>query len=143
MWQSEVEEKMILSMNGNACSGKIKRLFKLSSRDREALQEAKRQIETQPVDQPLSLKQLCRKTGLNEYKLKKGFKKLFAKTPYDYHLEIKMAEAKKLLLNPDVSVYTVAYQVGYQQVSNFCVAFKKRFGITPLCFRIHNSQVFS
>ena len=70
----------------------------------------------------------------------KGFKKLFTRTPYDYHLEIKMKEAKQLLLDPESSIYMVAYQVGYQHVSNFCIQFKKRFGVTPLRFKVNNGS---
>ncbi len=137
MQHCEIKETLTLPMNRTAFEGKLKCGLKLSLRDKEALEEAKKLIEMQPVDQPLSLKQLSRKTGLNEYKLKKGFKELFTRTPYDYHLEIKMNEAKKLLLDTDASVYTIAYQVGYQHVSNFCIQFKKRFGRTPLCFKMH------
>jgi AraC family transcriptional activator of pyochelin receptor len=141
MQQCEIKKTLTLPMNGIAIEDEKKYRLKLSSRDKEALKEAKKLIEMQPVDQPLSLKQLSRKTGLNEYKLKKGFKELFTRTPYDYHLEIKMKEAKQLLLDPESSIYMVAYQVGYQHVSNFCIQFKKRFGVTPLRFKVNTMAV--
>ena len=118
-------------MRAHSLVGKRRYILKLSARDKEALHEVKQTIENWPLDQSLSLKHLCRKAGLNEYKLKKGFKKLFAETPYDYYVSIKMSEAKRLLLSPDTSVNTVAYQVGYNHSSNFCIQFRKRFGITP------------
>jgi len=112
-----------------------RKVLSLSERDKESLQEVKRIIEFHPTDEPLHLTQLCRKTGINEFKLKIGFRTLFSCTPYSYFLELKMSQAKKLLLEPDSTVYGVAYTLGYQHASNFCNEFKKRFGVTPLQFR--------
>ena len=112
-----------------------RKMLSLSERDKESLLEVKRIIESHPTDEPLHLTQLCRMTGINEYKLKKGFRQLFSSTPVGYLLERKMSQAKKLLLEPDSTVYGVAYTLGYQHVSNFCIEFKKRFGLTALQFR--------
>ena len=113
-------------------SGKV---LKLTESDRDTLVRVKEFIEARDVDEPISLKVLCRKFALNEFKLKKGFRQLFKVTPYDYFLELKMTAAKKLLLEADTTVYGVAYTLGYQHVSNFCAQFKKRFGVTPKNFR--------
>jgi AraC-like DNA-binding protein len=109
--------------------------LKLSKSDRDTLLQVKEFIEGREVDEPISLKALCRKFALNEFKLKNGFRQLFRVSPYDYFLELKMTAAKKLLLEADTTVYGVAYTLGYQHVSNFCAQFKKRFGITPKDFR--------
>lgn len=111
------------------------RRLKLSERDKVSLNEAKQIIESYPSDQPLHLKQLCRKTGINEFKLKTGFRMLFSCTPYGYFLELKMLKAQKLLLEPDSTINGVAYTLGYQHASNFCIQFKRRFGVTPLQFK--------
>jgi AraC-like DNA-binding protein len=74
-------------------------------------------------------------TGINEYKLKSGFRQLFSSTPIRYFLELKMSQAKRLLLEPDSTINGVAYTLGYQHASNFCIEFKKRFGITALQFK--------
>ena len=100
----------------------------------EALWEARRLIE-QNVEEEMSLAILVRKTRLNEYKLKKGFKTLFGMTPIDYHIQLKMELAMKLLLDTDQSVSQIAYTVGYHHASNFTIEFKKRFGCTPVHMR--------
>lgn len=114
--------------------------FKPSARDIEGLYEAKRLIELQPIDQPLSIHQLCRKTGLNDFKLKKGFKALFNIAPYGYHVQIKMEEGRRLLLDTDQTVKEVAYTLGYHHGSNFTIEFKKRFGVAPKYFKTHGRK---
>jgi AraC-like DNA-binding protein len=110
------------------------REIKLFPRDVEALLSVKGAFEQQ-LDEIPSLKQLCRLSGLNEDKLKRGFKKLFGTTPYDYHIQLKMLEAKRLLLDTDKTIYEIAYTIGYHHVSNFCIEFKKLFGCQPGFFR--------
>jgi len=112
-----------------------KKILNLTESDRNTLGQVKEFIEAQDVDVSISLKVLCRKFALNEFKLKKGFRQLFKYSPYDYFLELKMAAAKKLLLEADTTVYGVAYALGYHHVSNFCAQFKKRFGVTPKDFK--------
>src|SRR5690242_9044982 len=111
------------------------KVLKLTESDRNTLVRVKEFIEARDVDEPISLKVLCRKFAVNEFKLKKGFRQLFKVSPYDYFLELKMTAAKKLLLDADTTVYGVAYTLGYQHVSNFCAQFKKRVGVTPKDFR--------
>ncbi|MDE3181919.1 MAG: helix-turn-helix transcriptional regulator [Bacteroidota bacterium] len=106
------------------------KLLRLSERDKQLLNEVKRIIEAHPNDEPVHLRRLSRMAGINEYKLKKGFRQLFSSTPVGYFLDLKMSQAKKLLLEPDSTVYGVAYALGYQHASNFCIEFKRRFGVT-------------
>lgn len=104
----------------------LKRDVKLHPSDIEALLKLKLIIETN-IDEIPSLHELCRMSGLNEDKLKKGFNKLFGTTPYDYHIKLKMEEAKRLLLDTGLKIFEIAYQVGYHHSSNFCIQFEKLF----------------
>lgn len=111
------------------------KIVKLTVSDQDTLARVKEFIESRDIDEPISLKVLCRKFALNEFKLKNGFRQLFKYSPYDYFLELKMAAAKKLLMEADTTIYGVAYTLGYHHVSNFCAQFKKRFGVTPKDFK--------
>ena len=104
--------------------------IKLSINDKVALGKAKELVEESFEEMP-SLQQLCRKTGLNVDKLKKGFKLLFGKPPYAYHCQLKMEQAKKLLLETDQTIYEIAWSLGYQHSSNFCIEFKRFWGCRP------------
>lgn len=129
----KVKEIVIAAVEINA-ELPAERDIKLSTSDIEALHGLRQFIELHNDEMP-SLKQLSRKCGLNEDKMKRGFKKLFGTTLYDYHIRLKMEEAKQLLLDTDKPVYEIAYTVGYHHVSNFCIEFKKVVGCQPGYFR--------
>ncbi len=80
---------------------------------------------------PPTISELSRELGLNITKLKKGFKLLYGTTIYGYHKKAKLQHARELLLNTELTILDVAYQSGYISQSQFGVAFKEEFGITP------------
>lgn len=82
-------------------------------------------------DNPPTIKELARKTGLNEYQLKAGFKEIYGNTVYGYLLDHKLDHSRMLLDSRKFQVAQVAYQVGYANPSHFIAAFKKKFGVTP------------
>ncbi len=78
-----------------------------------------------------SLKSLARSFGLNEFKLKKGFKELFGTTVFDYLHDLRMEHARQLLLSDNILVNEVSGIVGYKNPNHFSTAFKRKYGINP------------
>lgn len=101
----------------------------LNESDIEKLNEAKRLVEAD-ICTPCSLIELSRRTGLNDFKLKKGFKELFGNTVFGYLTEYRMAAGYQHLLQ-GATVSEVADQVGYKNPQHFTAAFKKKYGILP------------
>jgi len=56
-------------------------------------------------------------------------------TVYEYRHRAAMDAAIKLLLESELPITQIAYEVGYQYSSNFSTAFRKEFGITPAAIR--------
>ena len=83
----------------------------------------------------LSLKSLSKSFGINEFKLKKGFKELFQTTIFDYIHELKMIHARQLLLDQKMYVNEVSSVVGYKNPNHFSTAFKRKFGICPTALK--------
>ncbi|XOB94805.1 helix-turn-helix transcriptional regulator [Deferribacteres bacterium DY0609] len=83
------------------------------------------------LHQPLSHRQIAKKAGINEFKLKTGFKELFGKTVYGYVLEKRIENAKAMLETGTKSVSDVAWDIGYTNVSHFISVFRKYYGVTP------------
>ncbi|MBG6129250.1 AraC-like DNA-binding protein [Aquimarina sp. EL_43] len=104
--------------------------FIKSNSDKQKLFEAK-EILTLQIDNPPTISQLSKLIGLNEYKLKKGFKELFGTTVFGYIHNNRMNLAKRLLLGTDLSAKEIAYKTGYSSPQHFSKAFKKEFGTTP------------
>ena len=73
--------------------------------------------------------------GLNEFKLKKGFKELFGTTVFDYLYDLKMEYAKQLLAADEVLVNEVSGMVGYRNPNHFSTAFKRKYGMNPTQLR--------
>ncbi|HEY4110725.1 AraC family transcriptional regulator [Puia sp.] len=82
------------------------------------------------LDTPPSLPELSRIAGLNEYKLKNGFKEVFNTTVYGYLNDVKLTQAKEQLLS-GTSIKEIAMQLGYGSVQHFSRAYRKKFGLPP------------
>lgn len=106
----------------------------LRADDLERLHHAK-EILTQNLEFPPSLRVLARQVGLNDYKLKRGFREVFGTTVFGCLLTHRMELAKQLLAEQRLSIAEVARAVGYASQSRFCHAFKRQFGITPRSYR--------
>lgn len=106
-----------------------KAVIAFSPEDIACLQEAK-SIVVNNLQAPCSLIELARKTGLNDFKLKKGFKALFGHTVFGYIAKLRMETAHQLL-RTNKSVSEVAEIVGYKNPHHFTAAFKKHYGLLP------------
>lgn len=101
----------------------------------ERLHHAK-EILIQNLDHPPSLLELARQVGLNDYKLKQGFRQVFGTTVFGYLQMYRMNQAKQLLADSNLSVAGVAQKVGYTSQSRFCDAFKRQFNVSPRAYRM-------
>lgn len=81
----------------------------------------------------VSIKELAKLVGVNEYKLKKEFKALTGKGVFEYQHERLMKEAYTWLRD-GMSIAEVAEKAGYSSAGNFSNAFYKTFGFRPGLF---------
>lgn len=80
---------------------------------------------------PPPIQQLAKIASVSESKLKKDFKAMFKSPIYEYYQKARMQAARDKLLTGGFSVKEVAMELGYANLSNFTVAFKKEFGVLP------------
>ena len=80
---------------------------------------------------PPGIAELSRLCCINEFKLKKGFKRVFRQTVFEVLRKERMNRAKRLMEERGYSVSNAAYEVGYSSVSKFIAAFKGVYGTTP------------
>ncbi len=81
--------------------------------------------------QPITLLHVARLVGLNDFKLKNGFRILFATTVFSYLSGLRLNHARQLLLDGGHSVADVADIVGYGRADHFSHAFRTYFGYRP------------
>jgi len=82
----------------------------------------------------ITLDTLQQISGLNKFSLIKNFKKLYITTPSAYHLQSRVAEAKKLL-SDGVDVFAICAALRFYDQSHFIREFKKMYGVTPGTYR--------
>ncbi len=80
---------------------------------------------------PPTLKELSREVGLNEYRLKEGFKNIYGKTVFQFLNDYRLDKARQVLESGKFKVNDAAYHIGYTNPSHFIAAFRKKFGVTP------------
>jgi AraC-like DNA-binding protein len=82
------------------------------------------------MDRELTVQYLCLATGLNEFKLKQGFRALYGDSPMRLLTGMRMRRAWELL-EGGCQVAQAAYQVGYRHPANFSAAFTRFHGRAP------------
>lgn len=93
--------------------------------------EARQLLESGLDKKTPTIRELSRSVGLNEFKLKKGFRQLFHTGVFGWALHQKMIRAKEMLEDTRKPMKEIAQLAGYQKVTNFIAAYRKHFGITP------------
>ncbi|MDR4954602.1 AraC family transcriptional regulator [Chryseobacterium sp. ES2] len=78
-----------------------------------------------------SLNDLAHLVGTNEFTLKKGFKELFGTTVFGYWNDLKMEQAKRMLLDSNLNISEISDHIGYKNPRHFSSAFKRKFNILP------------
>jgi AraC-like DNA-binding protein len=85
----------------------------------------------------LSLGMVSRAVNTSTFYFCKMFKKATGINFTDYLSRIRIEKAKNLLLNPNLRISEVAYQVGFQSLTHFNRIFKKLAGQSPTQYRAH------
>jgi len=78
-----------------------------------------------------SLEELSKLAAISVTKLKTLFRQVYGMPPYVYFQQHRMLEAKNILLATDLPVHDIGSQLGYKNMSNFILAFRKVFHINP------------
>ncbi|CEA04084.1 Regulatory protein PchR [Metalysinibacillus saudimassiliensis] len=113
-----------------ATFAKAKRQSLPNMPDAQKLQQIKAIILAE-LDQPHTVKTLAARVGLPENKVRQGFKQLFDVPIITFVRQQRMEKAAWLLEVEGLSVTDTAITLGYSNMSNFTIAFRKYFGCNP------------
>jgi AraC family transcriptional activator of pyochelin receptor len=98
--------------------------------DKERILFAKDYL-VQHYNNPPTLTGLAQVAGINEFKLKKGFKEILGTTAFGYLTNYKMEIAKNKLAQKHTTISQLAYELGYSSPQHFSAVFKNTFGYPP------------
>lgn len=105
-------------------------IYVKSEYDRERIVFARDYLLTH-MDLPPTLIELAGIAGINEFKLKRGFKELFNQTVFGYLADVRLEMARRALKEKQKTVTRIAFELGYASLQHFSAAFKKKFGVSP------------
>jgi len=103
----------------------------LSKTDIDRMMQVETALSRNIFEPAPTINQLAKMVSISESKLKKDFKLIYGLPVYEYFQKVRMQAAKDKLLSGDHSVKEVAMELGYSNLSNFTIAFKKEFGLLP------------
>ncbi|MEL7656385.1 MAG: AraC family transcriptional regulator [Bacillota bacterium] len=82
------------------------------------------------VNDDITLDKLQQISGLNKFSIIRNFKKLYTTTPAAFHLQYRVAEAKRLL-SKGADVFDICEELRFYDKAHLIREFKKMYGITP------------
>ncbi len=83
----------------------------------------------------LSLGQVAKAVNTSTFYFCKIFRKFNGVTFTDYVSRVRIERAKNLLLNPNLRVSEIAFEVGFQSLTHFNRVFRKLLGQSPTVYR--------
>ncbi len=85
-------------------------------------------------NEKLNIKELANSVDMSESSLYNHFKTITTMSPIQFQKNLRLEEAKQLLIYKNIEVSEVAYQVGYESPSQFSREFSRMFGMSPKVF---------
>ena len=82
-------------------------------------------------DSSLSLEYLAQSMNMSTTQLTRKTKSLMDTTPYSLIIKLRMEQAVRYLKEGNMNISEIAYNCGYQEVSNFSRAFTRYWGESP------------
>ncbi|ULU23941.1 AraC family transcriptional regulator [Dyella terrae] len=83
-------------------------------------------------DEPLRIDELAMRVNMSASSLHHHFRAITAMSPLQYQKQLRLQEARRLLLADQCDVATAAHRVGYESPSQFSREYSRHFGVPPL-----------
>ena len=83
-------------------------------------------------DQPLRIEQIAHELGMSVSGFHHHFKAVTALSPLQFQKQVRLQEARRLLLGEDLDAASVATRVGYNDAAHFNREYKSLFGAPPM-----------
>jgi AraC-like DNA-binding protein len=86
----------------------------------------------QDFNQPLRIENIAREFGMSVSGFHHHFKSVTAMSPLQFQKQLRLQEARRLMLGENLDAISAAYRVGYDDASHFNREYKRRFGAPPM-----------
>jgi len=82
--------------------------------------------------QPLRVEQLAAVAGMSPSSFHQHFRAVTSLSPLQFQKQLRLIEARRLMLSEGVSASSAAFTVGYESVSQFTREYGRMFGLPPV-----------
>jgi AraC-like DNA-binding protein len=86
----------------------------------------------QDFDQPLRVEQIAQELGMSVSGFHHHFKAVTQMSPLQFQKQLRLQEARRLMLGDGLDAASAAYRVGYHDASHFNREYKSVFGVPPM-----------
>jgi AraC-like DNA-binding protein len=83
-------------------------------------------------DQPLRIENIARELGMSVSGFHHHFKEVTAMSPLQFQKQLRLQEARRLMLDEHLDAASAGYRVGYDDASHFNREYKRLFGAPPM-----------
>lgn len=83
------------------------------------------------LEDPISPAQLAADAGMSTRQLERLFRRYLNRSPKRYYMETRLARARNLLMQTDMSIIEVALASGFSSPSHFSKCYRALYGSTP------------
>lgn len=124
--QREIVYRLLIGQQG----ARLRHLV-LQENDAPRIARAVKRIQ-EDFDQPLNIEDLASELGMSISGLYHRFKAVTAMSPLQFQKQLRLQEARRLMLSEDFDAASAAYRVGYHDASHFNREYKNLFGVPPI-----------
>src|SRR5215213_3856260 len=82
-------------------------------------------------NEPLSIEEIARQCGMSVSGFHHHFKSVTAMSPLQFQKQVRLQEARRLMLGEDLDAASAGHRVGYEDPAYFSRDYKKLFGAPP------------
>jgi len=83
-------------------------------------------------ERPLTVEEIAQVGGMSPSTLHHKFKAVTTLSPIQYQKQLRLQEARRIMLTDDIDVTSAAFEVGYESLTQFNREYKRFFGLPPL-----------
>jgi AraC-like DNA-binding protein len=82
--------------------------------------------------QPLKVNELAKEARMSPSSFYNHFKEVTGMSPIQFQKQLRLQEARRLLLTENLEAAEAAFQVGYESPSHFSREYSRKFGLSPM-----------
>jgi len=119
-------------------------LCKLAEPESSAARVAKAlHLMHEDIARSLRMEELAQVARMSLSSFHQHFKAMTSMTPLQFQKQLRLLEARRLMVMEDVNVADAAYQVGYESASQFSREYSRMFGVAPKRDVMNQQRLYS